>query len=261
MPWQRYKLLPQEFCQITNVRYLVGPPTLCQITLALLSHPHTPDEPSTSQPKQRITFQIKWAKKKLDFVVSDGISVSLWPLHTLHPGGINMDTSWLGSILYMYNRPVLNLWKWLRVVLDKKKQHNLMDWTHCIIHISYYWQTSDFLKLSNKHPAKVPVVYINYRTCSLNCISRTTNKHLGLPIMQVSWHGWCTGLLNPWLCLQGIHCSPVECRTAVPKPHRWHLLVRDNTGEETFQVRLLSSSCSIKIVSLTLIVLALEITT
>ena len=59
MPWQRYKLLPQEFCQITNVRYLVGPPTLCQITLALLSHPHTSDEPSTSQPKQRITFQIK----------------------------------------------------------------------------------------------------------------------------------------------------------------------------------------------------------
>ena len=61
MPWQKYKLLPQEFCQITNVRYLVGPPTLCQITLALLSHPHThtPDEPSTSQSNQRITFQIK----------------------------------------------------------------------------------------------------------------------------------------------------------------------------------------------------------
>ena len=59
MPWQKYKLLPQEFCQITNVRYLVGPPTLCQITLALLSHTHTPDEPSTSQQNQRITFQIK----------------------------------------------------------------------------------------------------------------------------------------------------------------------------------------------------------
>ena len=33
MPWQRYHLLPQEFCQVTNVHYLVGPPTMCSITL------------------------------------------------------------------------------------------------------------------------------------------------------------------------------------------------------------------------------------
>ena len=59
MPWQKYRLLPQEFCQITNVRYLIGPPTLCQITLALLSHTQNSDSPSTSETKQRITFQIK----------------------------------------------------------------------------------------------------------------------------------------------------------------------------------------------------------
>lgn len=38
IPWLKYKLHPQEFCQVTNVRYTVGPPTLCSVTLALL-HP------------------------------------------------------------------------------------------------------------------------------------------------------------------------------------------------------------------------------
>ncbi len=33
MPYQKYSLLPQEFCQVANVRFLVGPPTLCSITL------------------------------------------------------------------------------------------------------------------------------------------------------------------------------------------------------------------------------------
>lgn len=59
MPWKKYNLLPQEFCQITNVRFLIGPPTLCQITLALLSHPQSSDDLSNSETKQRITFQIK----------------------------------------------------------------------------------------------------------------------------------------------------------------------------------------------------------
>lgn len=38
IPWLKYKLHPQEFCQVTNVRYMVEPPTLCSVTLALL-HP------------------------------------------------------------------------------------------------------------------------------------------------------------------------------------------------------------------------------
>jgi len=38
MPWHKFNLHPQEFCQVTNVRFIVGPPTLCSVTLALL-HP------------------------------------------------------------------------------------------------------------------------------------------------------------------------------------------------------------------------------
>ena len=33
MPWQRYVLLPQEYCQVKNVHFVVGPPTMCSITL------------------------------------------------------------------------------------------------------------------------------------------------------------------------------------------------------------------------------------
>lgn len=65
MPWEKYTLQPQEFCQVTNVRYLVGPPTLCSITLALVS-PLSQSEDGgegTSSPKngdkERVTFSFK----------------------------------------------------------------------------------------------------------------------------------------------------------------------------------------------------------
>jgi len=37
MPWEKYTLQPQELCQVTDVQYKVEPPTVCSITLALLS--------------------------------------------------------------------------------------------------------------------------------------------------------------------------------------------------------------------------------
>ena len=70
MPWDKHQLQPQEFCQVTNVRYLVGPPTLCSITLALVrSSPSQQDsegesgedgqEAGTSASKERVTFSFK----------------------------------------------------------------------------------------------------------------------------------------------------------------------------------------------------------
>ena len=66
MPWEKYKLQPQEFCQVTDVQYLVGPPTLCSITLALVSplpQSEAEDEEgassSRSRDKERVTFSFK----------------------------------------------------------------------------------------------------------------------------------------------------------------------------------------------------------
>jgi len=62
MPWQKYNLLPQEFCQVKNVHYIAGPPTLCSITLALLSPSATTSVNSDKCPgtnQQQITFTLK----------------------------------------------------------------------------------------------------------------------------------------------------------------------------------------------------------
>ncbi len=64
MPWNKHQFQPQEFCQVTNVRYLVGPPTLCSITLALArssqSQQEEGEEPNTSTvSKERVTFSFK----------------------------------------------------------------------------------------------------------------------------------------------------------------------------------------------------------
>jgi hypothetical protein len=67
MPWDRHTLQPQEFCQVTNVRYLVGAPTLCSITLALVAPlPQAKDEgegegtsSSRNGDKERVTFSFK----------------------------------------------------------------------------------------------------------------------------------------------------------------------------------------------------------
>ena len=66
MPWEKYNLQPQEFCQVTNVRYLVGPPTLCSITLALVSplpQSEAEDEEGASssrnKDKERVVFSFK----------------------------------------------------------------------------------------------------------------------------------------------------------------------------------------------------------
>ena len=65
MPWEKYKLLPQQFCQVTNVRYCVGPPTLCSITLALVSQDQAAPGPSSSSPSpssSRISFSFKYVR-------------------------------------------------------------------------------------------------------------------------------------------------------------------------------------------------------
>lgn len=62
MPWVKYTLQPQEFCQVTNVEYLVGPSTLCSITLALVSTlPAGGGSISSSRigNKERVTFSFK----------------------------------------------------------------------------------------------------------------------------------------------------------------------------------------------------------
>lgn len=64
MPWNKHQFQPQEFCQVTNVRYLVGPPTLCSITLALVRSSLSQQEegagPSTSSvSKERVIFSFK----------------------------------------------------------------------------------------------------------------------------------------------------------------------------------------------------------
>ena len=62
MPWQKYNLLPQEFCQVKNVHYVVGPPTLCSITLTLLSPSATTCVSSgdgSGAEQRKITFTFK----------------------------------------------------------------------------------------------------------------------------------------------------------------------------------------------------------
>ena len=64
MPWDKHQLQPQEFCQVTNVRYVVGPPTLCSITLALVKssqgeQEEDGEEAGTSSTKERVTFSFK----------------------------------------------------------------------------------------------------------------------------------------------------------------------------------------------------------
>ena len=61
-PWEKYSLKPQEFCQVTNIRYQVGPPTVCSITVALVSPlPQFEEGPSSSinGEKSRVTFSFK----------------------------------------------------------------------------------------------------------------------------------------------------------------------------------------------------------
>lgn len=45
MPWEAHKLCPQEVCQVTSVDYLVGPPTLCSITLEIVKSSSTSSDP------------------------------------------------------------------------------------------------------------------------------------------------------------------------------------------------------------------------
>ena len=61
MPWDKHQLQPQEFCQVTNVRYLVGPPTLCSITLALVRSTQGQGEEQgvEGSSKERVTFSFK----------------------------------------------------------------------------------------------------------------------------------------------------------------------------------------------------------
>ncbi|XP_065906501.1 bromodomain and WD repeat-containing protein 3-like isoform X2 [Dysidea avara] len=54
LPWQKFSLEAHELCQVKNVHFTVGPPTLCSLTLSLVS---TPDGPSSSAPK---TFNLKY---------------------------------------------------------------------------------------------------------------------------------------------------------------------------------------------------------
>ncbi len=59
-PWQKYSLLPQERCQVTNVRFVVGPPTLCSITLAPLSPTVVPVKGGTSSnTNNKVVFSFK----------------------------------------------------------------------------------------------------------------------------------------------------------------------------------------------------------
>ena len=77
IPWQKYVLMPQELCQVTNVRYSVGPPTLCCITLTLLqpfnksaeeeeggdsdtAYRMTNDGSSKGGQRDRIRFSFRW---------------------------------------------------------------------------------------------------------------------------------------------------------------------------------------------------------
>jgi bromodomain and WD repeat domain-containing protein 1/3 len=137
MPRQKHTLKPHEFCQVKNVHFVIGPPTLCSITLTLLSSTSSSASsdniPSTSQPTT-FTFKYHDMDNSLDFLILDSIYKASLHRHW-EPGdkfkSLIDGSYWAGTVLtkQSYSEEYPNsFWQCYHVKWDDGATDQLSPW-------------------------------------------------------------------------------------------------------------------------------------